>query len=355
MQRHSRLLIEQLAEDKQIEIIVLHPHKEQFFSKHSNVKEVSLQPIDPEKIYLLQCYEYSKRVYDVISAYPDAVIYSQGLSVWYNISRLSKRLIINPHGLEPYQVISAKEKLISIPFRIIFNYIFKRSAVVISLGGRLTTILQKHVAAPSRVTVIPNGVSAQEGKQPKSFDHDKLRMLFVARFAENKGIHILLKAIEELNNEGWGEKLHFDLGGKGPLFEHYSNNNKFANVNYLGFVSDEQLSSLYDTSDLFVFPTLFEGMPTVVLEAMSYGMPVIVSDVGATAELVDDSNGYLIEKNNVAALKSSIIAFYGLKKEDKQRMSATALRKIGTKYTWKSIAGEYARVFRSVADGAARS
>ncbi|MGV2336128.1 MAG UNVERIFIED_CONTAM: glycosyltransferase family 4 protein [Planctomycetaceae bacterium] len=50
---------------------------------------------------------------------------------------------------------------------------------------------------------------------------------------------------------------------------------------------------------MFVFPTRFEGMPTVVLEAMAAAMPIIVSETGATGEFVSSDNGYLIKKKTM--------------------------------------------------------
>jgi glycosyltransferase involved in cell wall biosynthesis len=347
MQRHSRLLIEQLAMSNRFDLVVIHPHKEKIFKEALSVHEISIQEINVNKNYLLECYRYSKRVYAAIRKYPQHLIYSQGLSVWYNIKNIQQRLLVNPHGLEPYQVITLKEKLISIPFKIIFKYIFDHSAVVISLGGTLTSILKTQLKNnDTEVVTIPNGVNASDyNHKEKKFNLLRLNLLFVARFAHNKGIHILLQAIKELNEEGWEDKLVFNLGGKGPLFEHYRNKCNYKNVNYLGFILDEQLIDLYKKADVFVFPTLFEGMPTVVLEAMSFGLPVIVSNVGATAELVDGENGYLIAENSVSQLKAAIIDFYHRDDASKAQLSNASFKKVAERYTWPLIAKQYIRLF----------
>lgn len=349
MQRHSQLLIEHLAKSNQLELVVIHPHKENIFPLEPSISEILIEPINTDKNYLLECYRYSKRVYTIINIYPHHIIYSQGLSVWYNIKKLKHRLIVNPHGLEPYQTITLKEKLIGIPFKIIFNYIFNQSRIVISLGGLLTDILSHHIKNKNtQVVVIPNGVPFRSNTEKKIFNTTKLCLLFVARFAHNKGIHILLQAIKELNDEGWGNKLEFNLGGKGPLFEYYRSNYNYSNVNYLGFVSDEQLMDLYKKSDLFVFPTLFEGMPTVVLEAMSFGLPIIVSNVGATAELVDKTNGFLIKKNSVIDFKNAIIDFYNLSAALKMELSEASIQKIQNSYNWNVVSKTYIETFEKV-------
>ena len=200
----------------------------------------------------------------------------------------------------------------------------------------------------TKVIELPNGVSANNSFVKKQFKTGNINLLFVARFAHNKGIHILMEAIKQLNDEGWESKLTFTLGGRGPLFEHYKTNFNYKNINYLGFITDEQLIDLYKTADIFVLPTLFEGMPTVVLEAMSFGLPVIVSDVGATAELVDVTNGYLIEKNNVAQLKKAIMDFYSLEISSKEKLSEASVNKVKHTYNWETVAGNHIEFFKKL-------
>jgi len=309
MQRHSRLLIEELAKNQNIKIVAIHPHTGEKIFNSKNIEEIAVDGVDINKNYLKECRYYSKRVYEVLKDYPHSIIYSQGLSVWYRAGEFSNRLIINPHGLEPFQAIGFKAKLIALPFKNIFKGLFLKAKYVVSLGGGLSNILEKHIPSEKIIT-IPNAVNLPDETQRIYPDKvEKIKLFFVSRFAYNKGIAILLAAIEELNKLGYGDKIEFYLAGKGPLFEEIKSKNDKQNIQLLGFISDEELISYYKNSDAFIFPTLFEGMPTVVLEAMSYKLPIIVSDTGATAELVDDSNGWLIEKNNVDQVVISVISF----------------------------------------------
>ena len=348
MQRHSRFLIEHLGRMQQLHLVVIHPHEEKIFSSNPSITEEFVSPINTAKNYLLECYQYSKRVYAIIQKYPGSIVYAQGLSVWAAINKINMPVIVNPHGLEPYQSISLKDKLFSLPFQFIFNSIFSKADYVVSLGGKLTDILKEKVKDKNKLVVIPNAVQLPAVNEERKWN-EKLKLLFVARFAHNKGIHILLEAIKQLNNEGYVDKFQFNLGGKGPLFEYFSKEFNYENVAYLGFISDEQLIQLYKTNDLFVFPTLFEGMPTVVLEAMSYGMPVVVSDVGATAELINGKDkGYLIEKNNVDELKKSILHFYHLTTIEKQQLSNAAYSHVKNNFTWDQVAKKHLQLFQRI-------
>jgi glycosyltransferase involved in cell wall biosynthesis len=347
MQRHSRLLIEELAKDSSITLTVIHPSQEKLFSGFSNIKEYSIPPIDINKNYLSECYSYSKNVYLIMKNKSFDVVYSQGLSVWYRASEFSHKLIVNPHGLEPFQAMGRRDKAIAVPFRFLFRRIFRKARFVISLGGKLTTILQ-HNTAPEKVVVIPNAVNLPAVREIK-MPHEPMRMLFVARFASNKGVHVLMEAIQKLNKKGFKKKLQFNLAGKGPLYESYLQRYLISNVKFLGFVPDEELPQIYKHNDAFVFPTLFEGMPTVVLEAMSYGMPVVVTDVGATAQLVDEKNGFLIERDNVDALVHAIEQLLQMTPEQFSRLSVASYEKVNQGYTWKHVAEEHKILFHRIA------
>lgn len=344
MQKHSRLLIESLAQTGRVLITVLHPHSGPVFN-HPAIQEISIAPISEKNNYLLECYRYSRRVGEQLLNLEYDVIYSQGLSVWWNIRSFSQKLIINPHGLEPYQSIGFKNNCLAIPFRLIFNFLFNRAAAVISLGGKLTTILQKEMKHPNRIQVIANGVKIPEEDPPRTPDASITRVLFLARFASNKGIDVLFKAIDNIAQKGLLHKFEFILGGKGPLYEHYLQTNRHKEVKLLGFVKDEDINGLYRTSDLFVLPTLFEGMPTVVLEAMSWQLPIIVSDVGATAEQVSAANGYLIQPGNADELTNSLLKFLELAPEQKESMGLASYELVKEKFTWEVISRKHLQLF----------
>ncbi len=119
-------------------------------------------------------------------------------------------------------------------------------------------------------------------------------------------------------------------------------------VKLIGFVKDEDVETLYEQNDLFVLPTLFEGMPTVVLEAMSKKMPVIVTNVGATSSMVNEENGFLIERNSVSQLVEAIIKFNQLSNDEKQKMANSSYQKVANNFTWQEVARQHLNLFKSI-------
>lgn len=351
MQRHSRLLIEELARYSDLEIIVIHPHEgKKIFDTALGITEFGLhaKKTKNQKEYLQNAWCYSKEVHEILKKFPGSVIYSQGMSVWYGIKDFKERLIVNPHGLEPYQTLTMKERVITYPYRVIHNYIFKQAGKIISLGGRLTDILIRTLNIPAKkIVVLPNAVNLPQPVERK-FSNNPVQLLFVGRFAFNKGIDVLTKAAMELNAEGFSSALRFVLVGKGDLYEKYSNSCKAVNIRFYHGADDETLFSLYRQSDVFVLPTLFEGMPTVVLEAMGYGLPIIVTDTGATKEQVDDSNGFIIEKKNVQSLKDAIKKYIALSEQEKKSLSEASYQKVKQKFTWQHVAQKHVELFKEI-------
>ncbi len=352
MQRHSRLLIEALAATDACDLIVVHPHTHcRIFEKFPSITEVALPFVKPRSQwqYLLNHYRYSDHVLKILMQHPTAVVYSQGMAVWKGIKQVQHRLIINPHGLEFFQVLTLKEKIITLFFRLIHLYLFRHCARVVSLGGRLTDLLMKKgYVEKERIVIIPNAVNVPE-PFPRSFDKSILQFLFVGRFAFNKGIDILAGAIKQINREGYADRMRFVLVGQGPEYDRITATLQEPNVVFTGGIDDEMLSRLYQESDVFVLPTLFEGMPTVALEAMSYGLPLIITDTGATLELADEENALIIEKRSVSSLVAAFRTMVGMDPTARKNMSEASLQKVKSKFTWSVVAARYVKLFRTLA------
>ena len=352
MQRHSRLLAEHLVKSHDVELTVLHPHPIGIFDPALGIREVHVPDIDRSKFYLRELWRYSERVGEELERSMPDVIVSQGFCVWKGIERFRSRLIVHPHGLEMFQMLTSKEHLLGWPFRRALRHILRNSRVCISLGGKLTPILREQVEGSScEVVVLPNATDIPaDAVGPRTTDNGQtLSLLFVGRFVFNKGIDVLMSVAERLVKEGRGNRVRFDLAGDGPLLERYQAQGLPANVRLLGRVDDDQLALLYAASDAFILPTRFEGMPTVVLEAMARARPIIVSDVGATAELVTPHNGYLLPPGNADALYNAILAFAERPPEVRAKMGRYSYERVLERFSWPVVAQSYLALFRRIA------
>lgn len=352
MQRHSRLLAEHLARSGQVQLTVLHPHAAGVFDPSLGITEVPVAPIDPRGLYLRELWRYSGRMDQALDTLRPDVILSQGFCVWKGIARHRDRLVVHPHGLEMFQGITRKERLLGAPFRWSLAYIVRHSAACISLGGRLTGILQALVnGAVPRIVVVPNAVDvpAAPPPLPSRSATEPLRILFVGRFAFNKGLDVLMDVARRLVAEGRGDRFRFQLAGDGPLLAAYQQAGLPVNVELLGRVDDDRLRALYRACDALLLPTRFEGMPTVVLEAMAQAKPVFVSDVGATRELVDMHNGYLLPPGDAAALTDALLAFAERRPDIRARMGQASFDRVRELFSWPVATEKTLRLLREVA------
>jgi glycosyltransferase involved in cell wall biosynthesis len=356
MQRHSRLLAEHLARSGRIRLTVIHPHQQVVFDPSLGIAEVRIADIDTSKLYLRELWRYSGRVATELHRLRPDVIMAQGFTVWQDIAAFSDRLIIHPHGLEMFQMLGGKERLLGLPFRSVLRYLVRRSHTVISLGGKLSGILDGLVrGTTSRVAVLPNAVDAVEAGPLPLVDQRPLRLLFVGRFAFNKGLDVLMAVAQRLVREGRTSDFHFQLVGDGPLLAAYRSVGMPENVELMGRVDDDGLDELYRSCDALVLPTRFEGMPTVVLEAMVRARPIIVSDVGATAELVDKGNGYLLPPGDADELYRALLSFDYLTPHERRELGLEGRRRVEERFTWQVVTDHFIALVEEVATFAERT
>ena len=133
---------------------------------------------------------------------------------------------------------------------------------------------------------------------------------------EQKGIIYLLEAAAELRDSA--NDIKIIIAGDGPLkqmLERYSRENGLSDmVQFIGYRSD--VHNLLKMFDVYVLPSLWEGLPLALLEAMSAGKPVIATDVGGNAEIVEHKvNGLVVNAADSKALGRAMMDIYQAREE----------------------------------------
>jgi len=121
---------------------------------------------------------------------------------------------------------------------------------------------------------------------------DRFIVLFVGRLVSEKGIAELLESAKN-----WNKDIYLVIIGLGPLESEINEiSQRYKNIKYMGFVSQDKLPLYYSASDLLIVPsTSEEGFGRVILEALSCGTPVVGADRGAISEAINDDVGKLID------------------------------------------------------------
>jgi glycosyltransferase involved in cell wall biosynthesis len=152
-------------------------------------------------------------------------------------------------------------------------------------------------AAPkANVVVLPNYVEMPNQPMVETKKHTRLNILFLGVIGDRKGVYDLLPAFSAAIKTQ--PELHLRIGGNGEVDKAILLSQKLQledHVEFLGWVSGDKKDELLGDADIFVLPSYNEGLPVSILEAMSWGVPVITTTVGGIPELITDGvTGYLI-------------------------------------------------------------
>ena len=191
--------------------------------------------------------------------------------------------------------------------------VYQCAKKVITMGDENKYLLINKYGFPkNKIIAIQNSVKVPQKEDIKKLCiKNKYRLLSIGRFVNQKGFDILIKAISLLENI-IKEKIHLTIIGEGPDLKFLQKlvfKNKLEN--YISFTGwEDDLEKRMTNYDLFIIPSRFEGQPFALLEAMSYGIPSIATNVSGIPEALGKGQyGYLIPPNDPIALAYYIEKF----------------------------------------------
>lgn len=170
----------------------------------------------------------------------------------------------------------------------------------------LSPVLEKFfkgILEPSKVILFPNAVPVPDSIEK---EYGKQRILFLGRLCKEKGLRELFSILPQLHEQF--PQMHLLLGGIWEDEELREEAEKMEEyVSDLGWLQGEAKKDYLRISDLFVFPTYFEGQPVSVLEAMAYQCGIVATRVGGIPQMIEqEQTGLLIEPKDQEGLKSAL-------------------------------------------------
>lgn len=161
---------------------------------------------------------------------------------------------------------------------------------------------------PERIVVLANPVELP-ASVPNRSRRSTTTLLFLGRMGNNKGSARVVQAVAALPETVRG-RVHLVLAGDGDVEDVRRQVRECGlegQATVLDWVNPEQRDTLLANADLLVLPSLHEGLPMSVLEAMSWGLPVVASPVGGIPEVVQDGfNGVLVPPTDIAAIAQAL-------------------------------------------------
>ena len=229
--------------------------------------------------------------------------------------------------------------------QIIAGFFYRRKAVT---PIALTEKIAKSVRARyrlSRVPIVFNGVDINKIPVKSEYPlEEKIKYVCVARFEPVKNQMLLLDTFQRLFNKYSDIELHFF--GDGHLLEEVKK--AVAHESPIFFHGmDFNISQKLKNFDVFVLPSLWEGMPMTIIEAEAAGLPIVASSVGGVPDIVTEKNGILVSANNGDELLKAMERF--VDDHSLIRKLGEESRKQAQQFTAQKMAQRYEEIYAEIA------
>lgn len=286
--------------------------------------------------YSLKAFRYSKKLikkkkYDLIHAF-------FGIPCGFIAMKLKLPYVVSLRGSDVPFYNERFKNLDRLLFKRLSKKIWRKAKAVVCNSEGLKELALK--SSPlQKISVIYNGVDIHEFKPlEKKYVNDKYIVISTGRLIQRKGFKYLLEALSEVS----GFKLQ--LIGDGDLKEELRKLSVQleVEVDFLGTVEHSRVVSYLQKADVFVLPSLNEGMSNSVLEAMACALPIITTDVGGSKELIKD-NGMIVNKGSSEEIREALLTYKG----NKELLSTHSKesRERALNMSWQTASDKYCRIY----------
>jgi len=349
MERINILHIAKINNDFTNGVRVIVPQHIQAQAEYANVHLLDLNN-ELHEDYVIQ-YKGANSVQDYLNKNKvDIAVFHEvnnieNISIYRVLDKNNVPYIVLPHGEISKQSLKQKWLKKKIAYILLFNKFLKHAKAI----HFLSELEKENSIFANKGIVCPNGITIPNIK--KSFNSDITKITYIGRINfQHKGIDSLIKAVAQIKEFCVENKVEFNIYGMrhtNAVFEQYNETTKALikenGLDDLVFMHDaifneEKVKVLKDT-DYFIQTSRHEGMPVGVMEALSYGIPCILTKETFVGDLVENNGaGYCVidghkDVNNIA--KKIILAVQEKTSIQEKSEKAIALAK---QYEWKEIA-----------------
>ena len=245
-------------------------------------------------------YDIVKFIFRIIIFNPDYIILNPSLNkravnrdkLFLIISRFFRRkTVVMFHGWDSSYIENNNKNKID------FISIFNKASLIFVLSNTFRSeLIEWGITSPIHLTSTKVSDSLLDGFDIKSRKGLIKNILILSRIVKNKGIAEAIDAYTILKSNHPDLRLYIVGDGEDKnYFENYVLNKKIEDIHFCGYLSGNALASLFKKCDFYLFPTFHnEGMPTSVLEAMAFGLPILTRPIGGINDFFKDGiNGIL--------------------------------------------------------------
>jgi glycogen(starch) synthase len=210
-------------------------------------------------------------------------------------------------------------------------------------------IVSQYRIPPSRIEIIPNGIDPPTKRDAaiKIRKTEGLTLTYVGRLVDHKRVDVFLTALAILKLRGVDKFKAFIVGTgpSGPALKSIAKRLSLEDkVSFTGYINDSDLGNILLESDVFVFPSVYEGWGLSIYEAASYGCAPVVSNIPVFSDyLTDQRNVLLFEPGNPAALAEKLLAL----EKDRSLLSSiqTEAQRLVERFSWDASADKLVELY----------
>jgi glycosyltransferase involved in cell wall biosynthesis len=298
------------------------------------------------------------------------------IAEFFALIRLTRRLrpdVVNAHWIIPQGVVAAMARaFLRVPIVLTvhggdvftFNNALTvalkrramRAAARVVVNSSVTLARAREISADGDYEVVPMGVNLRDFESAERTRVDALRILYVGRLSEEKGVSDLIAALALLRERGVAFEAR--IVGTGPQAASLAAQSAEAGledaVRFAGWVARESLGEFYAWADVFVGPSIqsrtgwIEALGVVFIEAAAAGLPVITTDTGGMRDVVlDGATGFIVNQKSPDQIAARL-AQLGDEPLLGAALGAAGKRHVTENFAWSAIATRYAALFESV-------
>lgn len=234
-----------------------------------------------------------------------------------------------------------------VPIRLLIRATLQRADAVIALGNSWAAELQR-IAPGASIDVVPNGI------RPKGLNQktapSPVRVVFLGGVGELKGTFVLLAGWAKLMSHVSASQAILTIVGEGDTdrARHLIDELGIGtSVELRGWITESEVSSLLDKSQLLVLASLNEGQPMAILEAMARGMCIVATAVGGIPDMLGVSGGVLVDPGDADALADALSAVL-TDDQARSRYGAAALKRAEQELNVDSAAARIDHLYRHI-------
>ena len=204
---------------------------------------------------------------------------------------------------------------------------------------------------PSRkMETIYNSIPERKNEEIKSVNtYNKntksINLLFVGRLDRQKGVDILIKALNMVNKDGY-----FKLGVVGdtvinPIFE----KNNDTNIKFYGWQKKQAVQNFIDACNVLIIPSRWEGFGLVALEGMRAGKAIVASNAGALPEIVDNNKtGFIFNSESIKDLCSVLEHLRNLSADEIEKLGLNGKIKFKNQFNYEDMVSKIMKVYDEI-------